>query len=969
MLSALRHIILLAAILPAILLAGCSESDHEPVPEGRPGTLTICLTTDAHSVSRAAADSPDNLSQATAGERVINDLRYFIFPTGSTPAANFSAGRLTPPPTTDESADEKYKEYQIDDILPGSYKVYVVANMPSVADVTTETQLKKEIIEYTPESLPRPGQIPMVYEPQEVTEMKPGGTVVMAGLRFTCVKVRYNLIFDKDNNTATASSFGAHGLLIDKITARTLTSATPLVLGGAMDALVSKAEPFDAPLAAGEYFAEWSREDNAADNEDVISSFSGKPEKYSSRWVYTGTVYLPERYVGSDDDQCLLEIDAYTVDGDLAFGGERGAAPKNTYRINLGHTSGAGQPRQFPRGTYYEIIGSIESTNITGIETDVRIKDWEPVYMADLGHTTLTVDKTSAKVTSIDTDSIRYTSNRSEVILGTDVMVDGKPIIVQYRQDTENGILSFRINPEIPISAFGTEVPTDGKTKIWIQAGNLRKYIDVEYNVEPLFEVTPVEAVINWNKDEPSSSAHTKTFHYQTNLGGIKGIEFGKDYTNGHSVIRFECTDPTASTGTFTVTATTDPVTTTEQYFTVSPMEDYLDMAKEIMVRVKPPLGPYRIYFRAINDNQGENSDATTQYLSPLEEGSLNREDGWDTVHKLYCYTQMGETVNGTIPDYYVWRFLGAWPGQNMTHDMTNPGWFYYDIAEDAVAQNEDVKDDKGNIIYTGDGTKKKIKPGETLLMFNSGGDGVHRHRCPHHLDAGLQLFDYEDREGWVLYDPLCEPYYKVYDVHPEIENIRYTVYSRSKVTGWSISYGMSNANTKSPYTITNPTLDNNGMDGAWHVCKMEFKAPNDDYAKSIVLSFEDGSESMLYGGANYYNRSTPGEAVGYYWGIWSREELLSPPSDPEIPAGHRRIWYTNPDNMSPLYIHYWDSDKKGTSWPGVSMKFSYVKNMAYYDIPENMVGLIFNNGSGIKTNDITVNTNEKEHTYTDSKK
>lgn len=72
---------------------------------------------------------------------------------------------------------------------------------------------------------------------------------------------------------------------------------------------------------------------------------------------------------------------------------------------------------------------------------------------------------------------------------------------------------------------------------------------------------------------------------------------------------------------------------------------------------------------------------------------------------------------------------------------------------------------------------------------------------------------------------------------------------------------------------------------------------------------------------------------------------------------------------MSPLYIHYWDSDKKGTSWPGVSMKFSYVKNMAYYDIPENMVGLIFNNGSGIQTNDITVNTNEKEHTYTDSKK
>lgn len=66
-----------------------------------------------------------------------------------------------------------------------------------------------------------------------------------------------------------------------------------------------------------------------------------------------------------------------------------------------------------------------------------------------------------------------------------------------------------------------------------------------------------------------------------------------------------------AATGTFTVTAATDPVTTTIHEFTVKSKDG--SKSQTIRVTVSPPIGDYRIYFRAINDrskyNGGNGSD------------------------------------------------------------------------------------------------------------------------------------------------------------------------------------------------------------------------------------------------------------------------------------------------------------------------------------------------------------------------
>lgn len=943
------------AIMTGWLLTACSDSYVDSLPAPQPGTITICLGAPAQGSRADAADSPDDLSPATADERTITDLRYFAFPSNpDAPGAVTLKGTLLPP-SADEMANERYKEYVVRDVEPGSYRVYVVANMPQCATVGSEEELKALRLTYSPTELPRPGRLPMIYEPVAETVVDPGGTVVTANLQFTCVKVRYNLIFDKENNQHTQDAFGNCGLIIKAVNGQKLSEETPLVLGAPMSGITSTDNTFNAPLTPGRYFASWTRNDNAGGDEDVIADTEGVPATYASKWVYQGTLYLPERYTGNDEGQSELTIEAVVVSGthspkadgtvDLS---SIPTGPVNTYTIPLGHANGQDQPRQFPRGTYYEIIGQIETTEFTELQADVKVSDWVPVPMAHTGHTTLTVDKTVAKVTSIETDSIHYTSNAPEVTMGCDAIIDGQPVIVQYEQDTRRRVIKFRINPAIPIGQFveGSEFPPTGRTKIWIQANHVRKYLDVTYNVEPLFEVEPEEVTISWLSTSDNDPTYTKTFRFQTNLGGIQGVDFPVVLTKGSAKIKLECADPAAAVGTFTATALCNPGTTTTFNVTLSPRDgSHPELTKTVTIHVKPPVGDYRIYFRAINDNQGGNDWKDAEFNAVATEGGLNNwNDGWNAP-KLYTYTQMGETVGGNIPNYYVWVFSESegWPGDEMVKDNTNTGWYYVQIAPGKTATNSQ------------DGSTKTIRPGETLMIFNSAPNadtGQHRHRCSHHLDPGIQLFDYEDREGWVLYDPLCAPYYRVYDVRPEIVNATYDVYTQKPLKSWSISYGVQNYanNVATPYSIycnnlshTVETIDGVTM---YHYPSV-FKAPAGDLAKSIVYYFEDGTSTTIFGGENF--ATSDDTAQGYcYWKdnkwTWSRT-----PMHVEQPA-MRRVYLKNFENWPTPYMHYWvqENNKDSTTWPGVAMKRLESDSQWWYldiELKYNMI-IFSNNGS-----------------------
>lgn len=851
------------------------------------------------------SDPAENLTyNATEEECRINSLRLFAFPIdGKGTLLNEYLGApgtsFYEPGNFEGGVDVATYTLRID---PGTYRIYVVANMEDVLKaqetIDTEDKLKKVVLNYLPEGkpgMPACGNIPMIYEPLKDTNITGDSktTDIVANLKFTCVKVKLNLLFDPADSEMQ-EALKTNGLKINDITANNLSQSTSLVWGGKFYA--SDKEDVSGIIgpkimykqsseasAAGSFFSNWTRDDTNKNksNADVITAVgtaAATPSNIKDKWLFQGTYYLPERYIKTNDQQSFLTLSSMI------------GANDNSYNIPLGHTDNpeAGSCRTFPRGTYYEIIGKIKSLGNMTLNCNVSVKDWTPVTIdADFSHTTLWVNKTSAQITSIEEDSISYKSNWVNVEFGCDAMVDGKPLVVVDKRDEVNHIITFRINPEIPMSAYGNgegQFHPKGTTKIWLKANNLKKYLNVDYNVEPLFEVDPLEVIIYY---EESAKTNTKVFTWVTNLGGIV-LPDELTSTIGKSTIKIsKPSDENAPKGTFQVEATTDPVTTTVHTFQVHSKDSYNSNYKyrDIKVTVRPPVNDYRIYFRAINDRSSNTNNSkfnTNQFQGILDEyygtgdNNNNWNDSWSwdnkmqtSRHHVYIYSQKGETTGTAIPKENVWYFNNRYNNpSDMTGDTNNPGWYYQDMDFNA----------KGYRWDKGDGQETTpIKPGETLMIFYSyNNDGADLHRCPHHMAPGIPLFNYEDREGWILYDPTTDPYYRIFDEKPIVKDINYVVYTKNKVLGWAFKFGVATDNPTSSGSNNQYKHWDNTWDGlsaksfkseqvgGWWKTTIRLKAVDGYHEKGIVLQFEKDvydEKYTLFGGRSYEKYKD----TGYY--------------------------------------------------------------------------------------------------------
>lgn len=848
------------------------------------------------------SDPAENLTyNATEEECRINSLRLFAFPIdGKGTLLNEYLGApgtsFYEPGNFEGGVDVATYTLRID---PGTYRIYVVANMEDVLKgqtIDTEDKLKKVVLNYIPEGkpgMPACGNIPMIYEPLKDTNITGDSktTDIVANLKFTCVKVKLNLLFDPADSEMQ-EALKTNGLKINDITANNLSQSTSLVWGGKFYA--SDKEDVSGIIgpkimykqsseasAAGSFFSDWTRDDTNKNksNADVITAVgtaAAAPLKIKDKWLFQGTYYLPERYIKTNDQQSFLTLSSMI------------GANDNSYNIPLGHTDNPeAEPRRtFPRGTYYEIIGKIKSLGNMTLNCNVSVEDWTPVTIdADFSHTTLWVNKTSAQITSIEEDSISYKSNWVNVEFGCDAIVDGKPLVVVDKRDEVNHIITFRINPEIPMSAYGNgegQFHPKGTTKIWLKANNLKKYLDVDYNVEPLFEVDPLEVIIYY---EASAKTNTKVFTWVTNLGGIV-LPDKLTSTIGKSTIKIlKPSDENAPKGTFQVEATTDPGTTTVHTFRVHSKDSYNSNYKyrDIKVTVRPPVDNYRIYFRAINDRSSNNGKFNTnQFQGILGEyygtgdNNNNWNDSWSwdnkmqtSRHNVYIYSQKGETTGTAIPKENVWYFNNRYDNPSgMTGDTNNPGWYYKDMDFNA----------KGYRWDKGDGQETTpIKPGETLMIFYSYiNNGADLHRCPHHMAPGIPLFNYEDREGWILYDPTTDPYYRIFDEKPIVKDINYVVYTKNKVLGWAFKFGVATDNPTSSgsndqYKHWDNTWDGHSAKsfkseqvGGWWKTTIRLKAVDGYHEKGIVLQFEKDvydEKYTLFGGRSYEKYKD----TGYY--------------------------------------------------------------------------------------------------------
>lgn len=843
------------------------------------------LSANGNAFSGSSSDVPTY--NATVDECQINDLRLYAFPVnkhGKLVAENL------PAPLASMMLDENIANYQLT-IEPGTYHIYVVANMSDVLSNQTiekEDDLKKEILNYgvgTKPGMPVCTNIPMIYEPKDINgrtaekEIKATdkSATVIANLKFTCVKVKLNLIFDP----AEATVFSGKSFSIKNILAQQLTPKTSLCWNGKFSqSEVSKeyAEGFEsnqydaANNKNGLYYqdGEWTRVDanKNINDKDVITLNEGvtgstNPTDSTAKWLFQGTYYLPERYIANASQQSRL-----------AIGGSINGNIDNKYIIPLGHKQNESSTTElptFPRGTYYEIIGNIKSLGNMTLDCNVSVKDWTPAEInADFNHTTLWVSKTKAEVTSTTNDYITYKSNAGNVEFGCDNKINSKNIIKGIKRGKDangNDSIEFRINPDIPIRDYAKE-QRKGTAKVWLKANNLKKYIDVDYDVTPYLDVTK-KVVIYYN----STVNNTRTIEWDTNLGGIR-LE-NTTLTKGKSTIEMNLNSSDAATGVFTVTAKTDPVTTTIYDLKVIPQDTTDVKYKTVRVIVRPPIGAYRIYFRAINDrskyNGGNGSDNFQGILT--EEGTNNWSDGWnedakDTSdpitksHYIYVYTQIGETEDAVTGKGWIFTKgteRNGWPGEEMVADETNTGWYYKNFPENAQ-----------NVSYTNGADKegsKTIKPGETLIMFSNNtylDQGYSLHRCPHHLEPGIPLFDYEDREGWIVYDPTSDPIWHVYDNMPEIEDIEYKVYTRSELFGWYKVYGIAlGTNQFTIWDTAQKSWKCKNVENGWYKTTITLKAVKGEHEKNILLKRgnNDNSPITLFNGKSFK------DDTGYYEG------------------------------------------------------------------------------------------------------
>lgn len=902
-------------LLLAAMTAACTDDlGDNTVSSGMSGNLQVLVPLMHSNGTRAGESDPaENLTyNATEEECRINSLRLFAFPIdGKGTLLNEYLGApgtsFYEPGNFEGGVDVATYTLRID---PGTYRIYVVANMEDVLKdhqpIDTEDKLKNVVLYYIPEGkpgMPACGNIPMIYEPLKDTNITGDSktTDIVANLKFTCVKVKLNLLFDPADSEMQ-EALKTNGLKINDITANNLSQSTSLVWGGKFYAsdkedvsgiISSKMyKQSSEASAAGSFFSDWTRDDTNKNksNADVITAVgtaAAAPSNIKDKWLFQGTYYLPERYIKENSQQSFLTLSSMI------------GANDNSYNIPLGHTDNPeAEPRRtFPRGTYYEIIGNLKTIGNITLDCQVHVKDWEPAELdADFSHTTLWVNKTSAQITSIEEDSISYKSNWVNVEFGCDEIVDGKPLVVVDKRDEVNHIITFRINPEIPMSAYGKgkgQFPPKGTTKIWLKANNLKKYLDVDYNVEPLFEVDPLEVIIYY---EASAKTNTKVFTWVTNLGGIE-LEKNTS-TIGSSKISITLNDAdTNSNGKFTVKAETNPVTTVVHYFKAWSKE-YNPKTRgreerQIKVTVRPPVGDYRIYFRAINDKSSNNGQyGTNQFQGILPEyygtGDNNnnwndswRGEGWDNLihkdrHNIYIYSQKGETPGTAIPKENVWYFNNRYDephehdnASRMTGDENNPGWYYKDMDINAKGYRWDY----------GNGTETTpIKPGETLMIFYSfNNTGADLHRCPHHMAPGITLFNYEDREGWILYDPTTDPYYRIFDEKPIVKDINYVVYTKKQVLGWEFRFGVAtdsptSSGNNNQYKHWDNTWDGHeaksftseSVSGGWWKTTIRLKAVDGYHEKGIVLQFEkyDYDEKYtLFGGRSYEKYKD----TGYY--------------------------------------------------------------------------------------------------------
>lgn len=796
-----KYILLLFNIAILLMTTGCSDCGFGP--DGPTHSVTVYIP--YSNVTREGSDTPDADAVDIQGkEGVITDLWFFAYPIGKGEAVvrRIDIDQL--------SSDNNYRVFYCD-LKQGEYKIYLTANIPGISIYTTEEQLKAKTLDFSNGNLPVQGKLPLLYEyknneDNNKLEVSPNtSATITANMIFVCSKVKFSLRFN--NKTFSQNSFGSNRLKITSITVKDIVNT-----GGLFDG-----------------------KGNNGTQEQTLT-VKNEVDFNKDEWSYTDSLYLPENYNNKKNTYLEIKGTELTSKGDET-------TITHTYILPLGGVAGNKSGGDLERGTFYDMTASITGKGKMDMDINMSVFDWtlQDVY-ADFSQTSLWVSRTGKLVDSNDdskfdhdnktgqqilvtsqyNDSIGYKTNAKEVTVECVSKIGKKPLVLATVQ---SGQILFTVNPAILMDDYNGQ--TKGTAVVAIRANNLVKYIDVQYNVTPFLNVTPLEVEINTEEGKQSTYAVL----YETNLGGIKiDKESLASANNGKVEITY---DKETSKGKIMLQSDGNATNTWTSSFTVSPSSPkYDDLKKQVKVTVIPSLNDYRIHFIALNDSR------TGEKGAQINTGNLTTDNKWPNCN-IYLYTQYGMTSDNNIPQS-VWYFFNtegqakpSWPGVSMSEDPENEGWKLFELSTDKP----------GWCSITG-AKPKYPKPGETLIMFNSGENNDYQ-RYPYHMEPGVQLFDFKNREGWFVYDPTSN-LHEFFESKPDIHLVTFNMYYQGNIIdNWYINTG-----TKSLYGKANSqgfSQDVPSGYAGWKLSTLTFWCVKGREYKYVIVK-KDGKDDSEYG-------------------------------------------------------------------------------------------------------------------------
>lgn len=813
-----KYILLLFNIAILLMTTGCSDCGFGP--DGPTHSVTVYIP--YSNVTREGSDTPDADAVDIQGkEGVITDLWFFAYPIGKGEAVvrRIDIDQL--------SSDNNYRVFYCD-LKQGEYKIYLTANIPGISIYTTEEQLKAKTLDFSNGNLPVQGKLPLLYEyknneDNNKLEVSPNtSATITANMIFVCSKVKFSLRFN--NKTFSQNSFGSNRLKITSITVKDIVNT-----GGLFDG-----------------------KGNNGTQEQTLT-VKNEVDFNKDEWSYTDILYLPENYNNKKNTYLEIKGTELTSKGDET-------TITHTYILPLGGVAGNKSGGDLERGTFYDMTASITGKGKMDMDINMSVFEWtlQDVY-ADFSQTSLWVSRTGKLVDSNDdskfdhdnktgqqilvtsqyNDSIGYKTNAKEVTVECVSKIGKKPLVLATVQ---SGQILFTVNPAILMDDYNGQ--TKGTAVVAIRANNLVKYIDVQYNVTPFLNVTPLEVEINTEEGKQNTYAVL----YETNLGGIKINETILTSANSANKDKVTITYPTgtSSKGKIMLQSDGNATNTWTSSFTVSPSSPkYDDLKKQVKVTVIPSLNDYRIHFIALNDSRtGENG-------AQINTGNLTTDNKWPNCN-IYLYTQYGMTSDNNIPQS-VWYFFNtegqakpSWPGVSMSEDPENEGWKLFELSTDKP----------GWCSITG-AKPKYPKPGETLIMFNSGENNDYQ-RYPYHMEPGVQLFDFKNREGWFVYDPTSN-LHEFFESKPDIHLVTFNMYYQGNIIdNWYINTG-----SKSLYGKANSqgfSQDVPSGYAGWKLSTLTFWCVKGREYKYVFVKKENGQEyGILFGGKRFK------DYTGYY--------------------------------------------------------------------------------------------------------